>query len=152
MDEPVPVSQLNKWDMRFQGLACYISDWSKDPSTKCGAVIVDSKRRIISVGFNGFPRGIEDALPLLQDRGKKYPRILHADENAALFANTSIEGCAIYTWPFMPCSHCAAILIQKGIVKVVAPDNYPKNWMVSTGTSQEMFAEAQVQLVLTSVR
>ncbi len=149
---PVPATQLSKWDMRFQGLACYISDWSKDPSTKCGAVVVDSKRRIISIGFNGFPRNVKDNPAHLRDRGHKYARTLHADENAILFANVSVEGCAIYTWPFMPCSHCASILVQKGIVKVVAPDNAPKNWLESVKIAKETFEQAQVQLILTSTR
>ena len=42
-------------------LAKHIGSWSKDPSTKVGAVIVDDKNRIVSVGYNGFPRGVEDS-------------------------------------------------------------------------------------------
>ena len=64
---------LDKWDNRFYDLAAYIADWSKDPSTKVGAVIVDPKnKRIVSTGFNGFPFGVEDTAERLENRDVKY--------------------------------------------------------------------------------
>ena len=53
---------MNKWDMRFLELAALVATWSKDPSTQVGAVIVDSAKRIVSVGFNGAPRGVQEQL------------------------------------------------------------------------------------------
>ena len=49
-----------KWDRRFLALAEHVADWSKDPSTKTGAVIVRPDRTIASMGYNGFPRGMAD--------------------------------------------------------------------------------------------
>ena len=52
---------LTKWDNRFLELAKLIGSWSKDPSTQVGAVIVDNNNRILSIGFKGFPKGVEDS-------------------------------------------------------------------------------------------
>jgi dCMP deaminase len=58
------------WDVWFLGLAKYVSTASKDPGTKTGAVIVDDKRRIVSVGYNGLPRNVEDSPDRLENREK----------------------------------------------------------------------------------
>jgi len=136
-----------KWDLRFLGLAKHISEWSLDPSTKVGAVIVDDKNRVISLGFNGFPRGIKDDDRLL-DRNKKLAIILHAEKNAIIFANKNLENSVIYTYPFQPCSVCAASIIQSGIARVVSVVNYNTRWADSFKLSKEMFAEAGVELCL----
>ena len=65
-----------KWDDRFLVLAKLIGSWSKDPSTQVGAVIVDDKNRIVSVGYNGFPRGIKDLEKRLCNRAEKYDIIV----------------------------------------------------------------------------
>ena len=114
---------MTDWNQRFLSLAEHISTWSKDPSTQVGAVIVDDQRRIISTGYNGFPRGVNDFPERYNNRDIKYEMIVHGEINAILFANQSIHGCTLYTWPFMPCSRCAAIVIQSGIRTVVAPYN-----------------------------
>lgn len=150
--EGVATTLLGRWDQRFQSLACHVSEWSKDPSTKCGAVIVDQNRRVVSLGYNGFPKLIKDDPALYLDKGHKYQRIIHADENAVLFAATPIEGCTIYTWPFMPCAKCASILVQKGIARVVAPDSAPANWLKSVELAKDTFHQAGVKLVLTRAR
>jgi dCMP deaminase len=136
-----------KWDLRFLGLAKHISEWSLDPSTKVGAVIVDDKNRVISLGFNGFPRGIKDDDRLL-DRNKKLAIILHAEKNAIIFANKNLENSVIYTYPFPPCSVCAASIIQSGITRVVSVISYNTRWADSFKLSEEMFAEAGVELCL----
>lgn len=115
------IESRKRWDLRFVGLAQYISTWSYDPSTKCGAVIVDPKRRIVSTGFNGFPRSMPDHTALYEDRDEKYPRIVHADMNALLFAKADLDGFTIYTWPFLPCARCFVHLAQAGITRYVAP-------------------------------
>lgn len=152
MDESIATTLLGKWDQRFQGLACHISEWSKDPSTKCGAVIVFGKNRVISHGYNGFPAGVRDEEELLKNREVKYNRTVHADVNAILFAERSIEGCTIYTWPFMPCSRCAAVLIQQGISRVVSPAGGPANWKSSVEEAMRLFSEAGVKVILTRAR
>ena len=137
-----------KWDDRFLGLAQHIATWSKDPSTKVGAVIVDSDRRIVSVGYNGFPASVNDDAERYENRQKKYEMIIHGEINAILFANRDISGCTLYTWPFMPCSRCAAIVIQKGIKRVVAPECNGTRWENSFSLSKTMFQEAKVELNL----
>lgn len=116
-----PGEQRRRWDRRYIQMARHISTWSLDPSTQCGAVIVDPKRRVISTGYNGFPRGMPDDPALYEDRDEKYPRIVHADMNALLFAKRDLDGCTIYTWPFLPCARCFVHLAQAGIDRYVAP-------------------------------
>ena len=110
---------MSKWDRRMLGLVNLIAAWSKDPSTGGGAGIVDAKNRVVSLGYNGFPRAVCDSDEALFDRDEKLRRTIHAEENALLFAGRPVEGCTLYmTHP--PCARCAAKLIQAGIARVVA--------------------------------
>ncbi len=126
------VYMSDKWDKRFLELAKHISDWSKDPSTKVGCIVVGEDREIRSTGFNGFPRGIEDKIERLEDREQKYPMICHAEENAIMHAariGISLKGTMAYvTWP--PCSRCTRSLIQAGVSEVVYPKDLeiPERW------------------------
>ncbi len=137
-----------KWDRRFIDLALHISNWSKDPSTKVGCVVVGADREIRSTGFNGFPRGIEDSLERLEDREMKYPLICHAEENAIMHAariGISLKDCVAYvTWP--PCTRCARSLIQAGVVEVVFPKDIeiPERWVEAFDRSLSMMKEAGV--------
>jgi dCMP deaminase len=131
------------WDHRFLDLANFISSWSKDPSTKVGAVIADKNNRIVSVGYNGFPQGIIDN-DRLEDRDTKYKIIVHGEINAILFANKSVEGCTLYTVPFEPCPRCAGLIIQSGIKRIVAPKNINMRWEEDFKISRELFAEANI--------
>lgn len=139
-----------KWDRRFLALAEHIAQWSKDPSTKTGAVIVDSFNRIVSVGYNGFPRGVEDTMERLENRETKYKIIVHCERNALLFAHTSVEGCRLYTWPFMSCATCAAMVIQAGITEVIAPVSDNPRWVDDFNLAQKLFGEAGVKVRLLS--
>ena len=106
------------WDRRFLELADLIATWSKDPSTRVGAIIVDRQRRIVSQGYNGFPLGTNDDPGIYDDRPRKYRRVLHAEKNALLFAQRNLEGCTLYvTHP--PCGQCTAAAIQMGISRIV---------------------------------
>ena len=111
-----------KWDRRFLQLAECVAGWSKDPSTKCGAVIVDRDKHIVSVGYNGFPSGMSDDESIYGDRELKYSRIIHAEMNALLHAGRLPEGCTVYTFPFFSCDRCAVHLLQGGVRTFVAPD------------------------------
>ncbi len=139
-----------KWDGRFLNLAKHISDWSKDPSTKVGCVVVGIDREIRSTGFNGFPRGIEDSMDRLEDREQKYPLICHAEENAIMHAariGISLKDCAAYvTWP--PCSRCARSLIQAGVNEVVYPSDaqIPERWQDDFEIATGMMEEAGVKV------
>ena len=77
---------LDKWDRRYLGLAREVSCWSKDPSTKIGAVIADNQGRVVALGYNGFARNIEDADEKLNLRELKYEMVVHAEVNAVLIA------------------------------------------------------------------
>ena len=141
---------MSEWDRRFLTLAEHIANWSKDPSTKTGAVIVDDKRRIVSVGYNGFPRGVIDTPERYADRDLKYKMTVHCERNALLFAGRSCEGCTLYTWPFMSCAPCAAMVIQAGIARCVAPvlpDYLRERWAEDLKVARWMFCEAGVELI-----
>ena len=142
---------MSRWDLRFLEMAKHVASWSKDPSTKVGAVIFDGQNRVVSLGYNGFPKGVDDNPERYSDRQLKYKMVVHAEANAILFAQRSLAGCSIATWPFMSCSACAAMLIQSGIKRCIAPrlsDELALRWSESCATSTMMFAEAGVDLVL----
>jgi dCMP deaminase len=138
---------LSNWDKRFLELAKLVSSWSKDPSTKVGAVIVDDQNIIVSVGFNGFPKGIEDN-DRLNHRDSKYQIIIHAENNALMFAKRPLDNCTLYTYPFMPCPRCAGMIIQSGIKRVVSYKNTidRHRWELDFSISRELFNEANMQL------
>tara|TARA_B100000902_G_C27321949_1_gene925323 strand:- start:7479 stop:7910 length:432 start_codon:yes stop_codon:yes gene_type:complete len=133
------------WDNRFLDMAKLVSTWSKDPSTKVGAVIVDPSNRLVSVGYNGFPKDITDNERLL-DRDKKYDIIVHAEVNAILFSNRTLKGCTMYTWPFQPCPRCAGLIIQSGIIRVVSIKNTNPRWVADFTTAKQLLLEASVRL------
>lgn len=135
------------WNRRFLELSDFISTWSKDPSTKVGAVIVDPNRRIVSTGYNGLPIGVVDDKDRLEDREKKYKMILHAEENAIMFSRRDLSGCSLYVSSLPPCSHCASLIIQSGIKDVYVWDSVvPDRWMESLKMTETMFGEADVSL------
>ena len=137
-----------KWDRRFLQLAELISTWSKDPSTCVGAVIVDKNRRVVSVGYNGLPQKIKDLPIRLEDRELKLKLTVHAEINALLFANSKVEGCTLYTLPFMPCGQCCSMFIQAGIARIVSLLNTNERWIRDFEITQGLCKEAQVELKL----
>lgn len=138
----------HKWDRRFLEMAKLISTWSKDPSTKVGAVIVDDNKRIISTGYNGFAIGVDDNEKRLQDRSIKYPLILHAEENALSFARQNLSNCTLYVYGLPPCAHCASLIIQSGIKQVVTYKLSQENerWKDSFKLTKQIFKEAGVKI------
>lgn len=130
-----------KWTTRFLDMADLVAKWSKDPSTQVGAVIVDDKHRVVAVGFNGFPRGVNDDMNV--DRDEKLRRTIHAEENALLFAGRSVEGCTIYV-THHPCASCAAKLIQAGIVRVAFRNRLSEKWGAEAASAKAMLQEAGV--------
>jgi dCMP deaminase len=129
-------------------MAHLVATWSKDPSSKVGAVIVDANRRIISTGYNGFAIGVEDSIERLTNRDIKYKIILHAEENAIMFAKRDLSGCSLYVTTLPPCAHCASLIIQSGIKTVYAcKSDIPERWKESYELTTAMFNEAGVKLV-----
>lgn len=106
---------MSKWDDRFFDLANLVGSWSKDPSTKVGAVIVRPDRTIASVGYNGFPRGVDDTYTTRED---KLLRTVHAEANAILAAREPLHGYTLYVTPLHPCANCTGLIIQSGIKEV----------------------------------
>ena len=111
----------NKWDFRFLKLAREVSTWSKD-GTKIGAVLVRPDKTVASVGFNGLPRGIEDQ-DYLGNRELKNKFVIHAEQNAILFcSDKDTNNYTMYGWGLHPCAHCASVLAQKNIKRIVSID------------------------------
>ena len=138
-----------KWDTRFVQLAALVASWSKDPSTSVGAVVTKGNR-IVSLGFNGFPQGTEDDPSIYQDRERKYRRVLHAEQNAILFAMRDLTGCTIYV-THAPCARCTAQVIQAGITRIVCPNPwadaaYIDRWRDDVLETQAMCGESDVKL------
>ena len=135
---------MSKWSQRFLDLAEHIAEWSHDPRTKVGAVIVDDQKRVVSMGYNGFPRGVNDSDERYNDRSTKHLFVCHAERNALDNAPHSVQGCTMYV-PLIPCNECAKSIIQNGISKVVSyktnrEDTF--NWNIT----RIMFEEAGVLL------
>lgn len=111
-------NNLSKWDNRFIQLAQYVSEWSKDPNSKVGAV-VSTDQGAIALGYNGFPVGIDDDGRLKQ-KHLKNDMIIHAEQNALLIAGTRADGASIYVWGKPICARCAAVIIQSGIKRIIS--------------------------------
>ena len=116
--------RTEKWHHRFMDMARLIADWSKDPSSKIGAVAVNDERRILATGYNGFPKGIEDTPERLADRPEKHKLVIHAEMNAlmnALYSGVSLKGATMYVYGLPICPDCAKCVIQAGVKNVVIP-------------------------------
>ncbi|RST72630.1 deoxycytidylate deaminase [Candidatus Aquarickettsia rohweri] len=144
------------WDEYFMTLAYLVSMKSKDPSTRVGAVIVGKDNEIISTGYNGLPRNVEDKIDRYVNKDYKYLSSNHAEENAILNCarnGVSSKNCSIYT-PWIPCSRCAKSIIQAGISEVIYDENFPGNdvnnqnevWKQSIEVSNEILLEAKVKI------
>lgn len=140
---------MSKWDVRYLNLAKEVSTWSKDPSSKIGAVAVGSKGQVLSQGYNGFPRGIFDGGARLNDREIKYKYIVHAEQNLiynATYNGVSLDGATLYVTGLPVCSECAKGVIQVGIKRVVMPEQEIKeHWKESWNYSKVFFHEAGVK-------
>lgn len=146
------MDKLKRNNLRYLEVARQIAQWSKDPRTKVGAVLVGNKDQIISQGYNGFPRKIEDTEERLHDRALKHKFVIHAEMNAiynAIFNGASTEGATIYISGLPCCHECAKGIIQTGITRVVmdsCPDETPDPWDQSVKLALELFREAGVEL------
>ncbi len=110
------------WDECLMQIAHVIAQRSKDPNTQAGAVIVDGNNVVIGLGYNGFPRGVDNENFPWGREGKlsetKYAYVCHAEENAIYNANAKTKGCTMYCTLF-PCNECSKTIIQSGIKQVV---------------------------------
>lgn len=135
------------WDEYFMSLAHLSAMRSKDPNTQVGACIVNQKKRVIGIGYNGMPYGCEDEEYPWGREGDtlntKYAYVVHAELNAILNSTASLDGAKIYVSLF-PCNECAKAIIQSGIREVI----YESNKYADTDSikaSQKMFESANVK-------
>lgn len=128
---PLVESQRDSWDQVFLRLAKEVASWSKDPSTKVGAVAVGPKRNVLAQGYNGFPRGIFDYAERYNDKPTKYMYVVHAEMNViynATYNGVSLDGASLYVYGLPPCSECAKGIIQVGIKEIITEtQGIPKN-------------------------
>lgn len=140
----------SNWDNRWMDLARLVSGWSKDRSRQVGAVIVDPRNVVVALGWNGFPRGIDDNIDCRHARPAKYLWTEHAERNAiynAAASGASTRGCRIYL-PWYPCADCARALIQAGIDEMIAvkPDWSDPTYANDFAVVREMLQEAGLQV------
>ncbi len=137
------------WDRKYLNLAKEVSSWSKDPSTKVGAVAVGKVGQILAQGYNGFPRGIADTQERYDNRELKYKYVVHAEMNCiynATHNGVSLNGATLYVWGLPVCSECAKGIIQVGVDKIVIPvyNEIPDKWKKSWEETKLLFDEANV--------
>ena len=145
----MPNKDYISWDEYFMGVALLSAKRSKDPNTKVGACIVNQKKRIVGIGYNGFPMGCDDKVfPWANSKDAdtldtKYPYVVHAEANAILNSNIGgLDGATLYVSLF-PCNDCAKLIIQSGIKHIVYMDDKYKNDN-SNIASRRMFDAAKV--------
>lgn len=139
-----------KWDGRFLNVAAEVASWSKDPFRPRGAVIVRPDKTISSLGFSGFPQGVDDT-PLLQgQRDVRDARTIQAEMNAILFSqDPTLEGCTAYVWPGLSDMRASVHLIHEGIRRIVAPV-FPDQEAIGQDVL-EAWAEVDAQVTLVRV-
>ena len=109
-----------KWDKRFLALCEYVATWSKDPRTQVGAVLVKDINRDLILGYNGFPRNVDDRLEWYKNRELKHQLVIHAERNAILTAKRDLKGYTLYC-SLRSCIRCSCDIIQAEIARVVYP-------------------------------
>jgi dCMP deaminase len=136
-----------KWANRFLEVARVVASWSKDTSTKVGAVAIGSAKQILAEGYNGIPRGVKD-LPERFERPAKYLYTVHAEANlVAHAARAVLAGSTVYC-THCCCAQCAGLLINAGVAKVVIDGSTRTNMPAeSFEAARQMFKEANVQLI-----
>lgn len=149
------IKRSEKWDRRYMNFAAEVASWSKDPSTKCGAVIVKPNGKVHSVGYNGFPAGHPDLPEQYADRQYKYPNIIHAEINAleGVLAGT-LSNHTLYVHPLPTCDKCGEQVRRSGISRVVFPeltDALRMRWS-SCDAAVEEFRRANIEVTFISPR
>lgn len=149
------------WDEYFMGIAQLSAMRSKDPNTQVGACIVSGEHKIVGVGYNGLPIGVDDDLVPWEREGEwletKYPYVCHAELNAILNAiRSDLKDCRIYVGLF-PCNECAKAIIQSGIREVVylsdkyadAENTKASKWMFDqTGVTYRKLEPAHASILV----
>ena len=137
---------LSKWTKRFLDMAAHVAEWSKDPSTRVGAVAVDpDSRAVLSTGYNGLPRGVEDHCSRMQRPGK-YLWTAHAEENlVAHAARHTLRGATVYV-THLCCANCTRMLINAGVARIVCGPGLTNMDYEHFEVARQMMKEADVEL------
>jgi dCMP deaminase len=141
------MSHSQKWQHRYLDVADLMASWSKDPSTKCGAVLVSADGKIVSTGYNGFPKGLDDSL--MADREYKAPRVIHAERNALANARQDVRGMTLYvTHPCCPI--CANLISAFGLAAVVCRDNTDFGVRYEQSITEQILRDAGIEFITLS--
>lgn len=141
--------EMSNWDLRWMQLARLVSSWSKDRSTKVGCCIINGRDTVVAIGWNGFPRRIDDDVDERHERPAKYFWTEHAERNAIFNAankGLATQGCRMYV-SWFPCVDCARAIIQAGIVEVIGgvePDFEHHKFGEEFKVVREMLEEAGI--------
>jgi dCMP deaminase len=142
---------MTNWDVRFLALARYVAQWSKDTSTRVGAVVVAADdRRKLAIAYNGFPPGVADTPERLADRPIKYALMNHAEENALDNATFDVRGGTLYC-TIHPCVRCTRAILSRRVARVVTgplPPVEPGRWTEEIPLAQQLLREAGVEVVI----
>ena len=136
------------WDEYFMGVALLSGERSKDPSSQVGACIVSEDNKILSIGYNGFPKGCSDDEISWDREGEfaetKYPYVCHGELNAILnYTGPTLKNSRVYVALF-PCNECAKAIIQSGIKEVIyKSDKYA--YTEATKISKKLFDMSKVK-------
>ena len=141
-----------KWHARYLSLAREVSTWSKDPSTKIGSVAVGENGQILSQGYNGFPRGIEDTEERLHNREEKYNYVVHAEKNCiynACLNGVSLKGSNVFVHGLPVCNECCKGLLQVGVKGVIMgnPPGIHESWEEKFLLTKSKLLEAKIPFV-----
>ena len=137
-------------ELRYMKFAEVAASFSKDPSTKVGAVCVDDHFAVLATGYNGFARGVKDSEERLCDRNTKLRLTVHAELNCLLAAartGRKLDGATMIVSSLFPCEQCASAIVQAGIRRVIAPRISNERWMESNKMAQTIFDEAGVEVI-----
>jgi dCMP deaminase len=137
------------WRDYYMELAATVARKSKDPSTQVGCVLVGVHNTVLSTGYNGLARKVQDLPERYTDRELKLKMIVHAEANAiAAAASTGVGlyACTAFI-TFPPCPQCAALLIQAGVYRIVCPPlDLDSRWYPLNQLALEMCREAGVKM------
>ena len=112
------MNNQKQWDEYFMNIAEAVSKKSKDPSSQMGCVIVDTNKRVVSMGYNGLVQGANESKMTLSERPMKYYFVIHSEMNAVLFAHQDLTDCTIYN-RVATCDNCLKHCLQAGIRRFV---------------------------------
>jgi len=157
MSENVIISEKKNaisWDEYFMTMTQLVASKSKDRSTKVGSVLTNKHHSVLGIGYNGFPRGVNDDIEERHERPLKYLITEHSERNCiynAAFNGIRTEGTILYiSGHGTPCADCARAIIQSGISEVVTFkgkfEGTGSLWEESCKVGAEMLKESNVKM------